>query len=50
MFRLFHPFAAFDVFRTPNLHDPVLTLAIELRDSAGVSLLDADGKQLTVNA
>lgn len=48
--RILQPFRLFDVFRAPNLHDPAITLEIELRDSVGFYLLDADGKQLTVTA
>lgn len=49
MFSLFRLFAQFEPFRVPN-GGPESTLAIELRDSAGVYLLDSDGKQLTVTA
>lgn len=46
--RIFTPLRPFDIFRVPNLHDPALTPEIELRDSSGAYLIDADGKRLTV--
>ena len=50
MFRLFRPFASFNVFRVPNLHDPAITTPIEFATADGVYFCTADGQYFGARA
>lgn len=50
MFRPFALFRLFDVFRTPNLHDPRVTVPIEFATADGVYFCTADGQHFGTRA